>query len=367
MKGARRAPFLVPSMHITSLHITDFRILAEATLDPSPGVNLIWGDNGAGKTSVLEALFLAGRGRSFRHREAGPFIRSGAKSARVVLRTEDDEGRAHTLGVERAPKEQRVRLDGEDLQRRSDQVRALPLQLLTPNSHALIEGPPELRRRYLDLGLFHVEHGYHRDYADYQRALRQRNAALRAQPGGAHTWDHTLAGIANRLHAAREGYVARLSVAAMQSVDRLAPGLSVSVALRPGWDTGGDLAAQLAQRLEMDRRQGFTGIGPHRADIVIRAEHADAAKRLSRGQQKLVVLALLCGQVAVQRSLGVESPVLLLDDLAAELDATHRQRVMDELALLGVQSFITAVDVDSLPIGGDAGVFHVEQGGRLAG
>lgn len=353
-------------MRISSIAITDFRVLADLAIDPAAGVNLIWGDNGSGKTSILEAIFLAGRGRSFRHREAGPFIRSGTQAARVIVRTRDDAGHPHVLGVERGARAQQVRLDGADLKRRSDQVRALPLQLLTPNSHALIEGPPELRRRYLDLGLFHVEQGYHRQLGDYQRTLRQRNAALRDQPGMAPTWDPGLAELAKQLHAARVQYTDRLATAAAAALAEFAPGLSVGLTLRAGWDEGRDLAQQLRDRLEIDKRQGFTGIGPHRADIVIRAGEVDAAKRLSRGQQKLVVLALLIGQVQVQRELGAERPVLLLDDLAAELDRIHRARVMGVLADLDVQSFVSCVDDTSLPLPDDAQVFHVEQGGRLA-
>jgi DNA replication and repair protein RecF len=354
-------------MLIESLKITDFRILTDVSLRPSSGLNLIWGDNGAGKTSILEALYLAARGRSFRHQEAGPFIRTGASKARVVVKTQDEMGRHHVLGIERSAREQLVRLDGTNLQRRSEQVRALPLQILTPNSHALIEGPPELRRRYLDLGLFHVEQAYHRWYSDYQRALRQRNAALRTQPRTAATWDHALAEAAILLHQSRDNYIRLLAEAAEAALLRMTPGIQISLVHRPGWDPDTELSAQLASRFEMDCRQGFTGIGPHRADIQIRAEHVDAAKRLSRGQQKLVVIALMLGQVAVQQSKISCTPVLLLDDLPAELDRTHRERVMTELRSLSAQALITSVEPDSLPMGSGAGMFHVEQGGRLAG
>lgn len=352
-------------MRIENLSISDFRVLQHLELKPAARLNLIWGDNGAGKTSILEAVFLAARGRSFRHQEAGPFIRTGSAHSRVVLHLEDDSGRHHVLGLERGRREQQVRLDGQPLQRRSDQVRALPLQLLTPNSHTLIEGPPELRRRYLDMGLFHVEHGYHHSYTEYQRALRQRNAALRSQPRMATSWDRSLETLAARLHASRLGYVTRLATAAAQVLSRIAPGLSVELGYRPGWDTETGLANQLAQRLETDTRLGFTGVGPHRADIQIRAEHSEAAKRLSRGQQKIVLLALVLGQVAVHRELAIGVPVLLLDDLPAELDRAHRERVVAELRDQSVQTLITSVDHDSLPVGSDWGVFHVEQGGRL--
>lgn len=353
-------------MIIETLQISDFRVLEQLRLDLGPGLNLIWGENGAGKTSVLEAVFLAGRGRSFRHQEAGPFVRTGGQAARVVVKGHDAHGRGHVLGIERGPRTQRVKFDGALVARRSDQVRALPLQLLTPNSHALIEGPPELRRRYLDLGLFHVEPRYHQWLSEYQRALRQRNAALRTQPGVAKTWDPGLEEAAACLHAARAHYVDAIGALAESALAQLAPALRVTLEYKPGWDADTGLAAQLATRFEADRRQGFTGAGPHRADIRIRAEDADAAKRLSRGQQKLVLCALLIAQAAVQQERAGSLPVLLLDDLPAELDRTHRAAVTRLLEGLGAQSLITSVDPDSLPLGPGSQMFHVEHGRRVA-
>jgi DNA replication and repair protein RecF len=352
-------------VRIDSLDITDFRVLERLLLQPAPGINLICGDNGAGKTSVLEAVFLAARGRSFRHQEAGPFIRSGATRAQVVVHLTSDQGVGHILGVERGTREQRVRLDSQTIERRSQQVRALPLQVVTPNSHALLEGPPELRRRYLDLGLFHVEHGYHRWYGDYQRALRQRNAALRGHPQIARSWDKQLAELAGELSGARQRFIERLDVELQEILARVAPALQVRLAHRPGWDPAGDLAEQLSERWDQDQRQGFTGIGPHRADLVVQAAQVNAAKRLSRGQQKLVVIGLLLAQTVLQKAGAGESPVLLLDDLPAELDGGHRARVSAELVACQCQALITSVDPSSLPVASDWAVFHVEQGVHL--
>lgn len=353
-------------MRIESVTIQGFRVLQDITLTPAPGLNLIWGDNGVGKTSVLEALFLASRGRSFRHREAGPFIRKGEGRCRVVARLLDDHGKAHVLGVERSAREQIVRYDGANLTRRSEQVRAFPLQIITPSSHALLEGSPELRRRYLDLGLFHVEHGYHRQFSEYQRGLRQRNAALRSQPSVARSWDGQLSEYAAQLDESRTRYVDELSELASETLARLSAGMQVSLQYRPGWDTHASLAEQLAVRWPTDQRQGFTGIGPHRADIVISAEQSDAAKRLSRGQQKLVVAALMLAQARLQQRRCGVSPVLLFDDLPAELDRTHRDRLVGELAASGLQVLITSVESNALSVAEDWGMFHVEQGGVLA-
>jgi DNA replication and repair protein RecF len=354
-------------MYIEKLTIQGFRVFESVTLKPAAGMNVIWGDNGVGKTSVLEALFVASRGRSFRHREAGPFIRKGNVRCRVVVHLVDDQGARHVLGVERAARDQVVRLDGSNLTKRSEQVRALPLQVMTPNSHALLEGAPELRRRYLDLGLFHVEQPYHQWYSDYQRTLRQRNAAIRRQPAIARSWDEQLARYAAQIDRARQKHVDELSNQARDILSRLSPSLKVSLAYRPGWDPDGDLAAQLAGRWQTDQKMGFTGIGPHRADILITAEQSDAAKRLSRGQQKLVVTSLMLAQAKIQQQLTGVSPVILFDDLPAELDRGHRDRVAAELAGMGMQTLITSVEADLLSVKSGWGVFHVEHGGHLAG
>lgn len=353
-------------MRIESVTIQGFRVLQDITLKPVAGLNLIWGDNGVGKTSVLEALYLASRGRSFRHREAGPFIRKGQDHCRVVVKFFDDLGRQHVLGVERAARDQVVRLDGANLVKRSEQLRALPLQIVTPNSHDLLEGPPELRRRFLDLGLFHVEHGYHQSYLDYQRTLRQRNAAIRRQPSIARNWDGQLARYALQLDKSRAWYVSELAMLATECLARISPTLSVTLVYKPGWDVNHDLDVLLAQRWDVDLRQGFTGLGPHRADIMIVAEQSDAAKRLSRGQQKLVVTALVLAQARLlQRHIGV-SPVLLFDDLPAELDRGHRSRLIEELSAIGLQVLITSVELESLPVTKGWGVFHVERDGHLS-
>lgn len=352
-------------MRIESVTIQGFRVLQDVTLKPAAGLNLIWGDNGVGKTSVLEALFLASRGRSFRHREAGPFIRKGDRHCRVVVRLLDDTGRQHVLGIERSAREQLVRLDGQNLSKRSEQVRALPLQIITPNTHTLLEGAPEIRRRYLDLGLFHVEHDYHGWFSAYQRTLRQRNAAIRRQASVARSWDSQLAEYASKLHTARARYLDDLCELVSSCLERLSPTLRVSLRYRPGWDVEADLVGQLAERWDTDHRQGFTGIGPHRADLVITAEQSDAAKRLSRGQQKLVVAALMLGQAQLQKQRIGVSPIILFDDLPAELDRPHRERLTTELARMNLQVLITSVEQETLPLDDDWGVFHVEHGGVL--
>ena len=160
-------------MYIEQLRIHNLRLFAEAEFKPGAGMNLVTGNNGSGKTSLLEAVYLLGRGRSFRHRESAPIIKKDCRECRVVADIMlNSKGRSR-LGIERTGKTLRVRQDNKDLKRRSELFQALPLHLITPRSHEIIERGPELRRRFLDHAMFHVEHGYHISLFNYYHSIKQ--------------------------------------------------------------------------------------------------------------------------------------------------------------------------------------------------
>lgn len=353
-------------MIIKHLQITDFRVLDEFELDALPGVNLIWGGNGAGKTSVLEAIYLAGRGRSFRHREAGPFIRRGCQRTRVVLTTENHLGQGSTLGIERGRRSFELRLDGKNLGKRSDLLRALPVQLITPQSHELLERGPELRRRFLDFGMFHVEPDFHQLQYNFSRVLKQRNAALRSEPRTVAAWDEQFAALSRSIHRLRSRYLDRLQPWIQTILSQLMEGVEVRISYHPGWDARGSLVSALEDKLPVDLKRGFTGLGPHRAEIDFQVQGFAAAKSLSRGQQKLLVCALQFAQAKLMDETIAEAPIMLVDDLPAELDAIHRQRLVDVIEQSRLQTFVTAIEPESLRIGEGWGMFHVEQTGATA-
>lgn len=353
-------------MIIKRLQIFDFRVLDRFSLEAGPGPNLIWGDNGTGKTSVLEAIYLAGRGRSFRHRESGPFIRRDCQSTRVVLSTQNHMGHVSTLGIERGRRAITLRLDGRNLSKRSELLRALPVQLITPQSHELLERGPEMRRRFLDFGMFHVEPQFHRLQLDLSRVLRQRNAALRSQPRTVGAWDEQFASLAKSIHGLRTDYLTRLEPGIHKVLFQLMSDIEVSIAYRPGWDEAVPLVRALEKKLPVDLKRGFTSLGPQRAEIDFQVQGNAAAKSLSRGQQKLLVSALQFAQAQLMAETADESPVMLIDDLPAELDVVHRQRLVDLIEHSGLQCFVTAIEPDMLKLGKQWEMFHVEQKGGSA-
>ena len=354
-------------MPLETLAVTDFRNLAEVRLEAASGLTLITGPNGAGKTSLLEAIYFLGHARSFRTRHAERLIREDRPLLRVTGKVRWPERPATVLGIERERAGQRIRVGGRTPRGLAELVEWLPLQLINQDSHLLLEGGPRYRRRYLDWGLFHVEHEFYGVWRQYVRALKQRNAALRRgePPTVARAWDQALIEAGTRLDLLRRQHLERLLplIQAHQAalVDLPVPEFDY----RRGWPAVHDtLAEALEAGFETDRRRGFTQYGPHRADLAISIDGVAAQEQLSRGQQKQLATALQLAQAeAVVRSTGRKS-IFLVDDLAAELDEAHRAKVLSRLQALDVQAFVTATDDALVPAEGwaDRRLFHVKHG-----
>jgi DNA replication and repair protein RecF len=348
-------------MTVKKLWVRNVRCLEEVTFEAADK-NLIFGENASGKTSLLEALFVLGRGRSFRGAQREGLIRDGQSQALISARVHRAEQTAQLgLGLNRGGPP-RVRVNGQDENSAAVLAEWLPVQVLDPELHRLVEEGPGVRRRFLDWGVFHVEHTFLEHWRRYQRALRQRNAALK-QPskGGLGTWDEQLAAEGEVLNTLRQSYLAGLQPEVEKIGEQLLGG-RIRMTYRPGWPEGKTLAETLEQSRERDRRFGATHAGPHRADLVIDIERHRARGRVSRGQQKMLAASLVLGQLKdLEERKGVRS-VLLLDDIAAELDAGSLARMMEAVAGVGSQLFVTALDRGDVPITGHHAVFHVEQG-----
>lgn len=359
-------------MHLTRLTASGVRNLAPLDLRPDPGLNLVLGDNGAGKTSLLEAVHLLAYGRSFRGRVRDGLIRTGEQALEVFAEWEEPRVARRRAGLRHSGQAWTGRLDGEPVQQLGDLCAALAAITFEPGSHALVTAGAEARRRYLDWGLFHVERdgedAFRLTWRRYARALKQRNALLkqRAPASQLDAWDAELASAAEPLDRQRQAYVDRLQPALQTLSRELVPQLGEGrFEYRPGWRREQlPLADALLLARERDLAAGFTSVGPHRADWRIGHASRPGGETLSRGQAKLTALACLLAQAQDFATQRAHWPVFLLDDLTAELDRGHQERLLARLRASGAQVFVTGTERP----GGLEGagwvpaLFHVEQG-----
>ncbi|MGN0858187.1 MAG: DNA replication/repair protein RecF [Stenotrophomonas sp.] len=359
-------------MQVQRVAVGQFRRFEQGSWEPLAGINLLLGENGIGKTSYLEALHLISHGRSFRGRVRDGLIRQGEQALEVFVQWQDPTGQGGERrgGLRHSGQDWSARLDGEDVAQLGQLCAALAVVTFEPGSHVLISGGSEPRRRFLDWGLFHVEPGFTAQWRRYSRALKQRNALLK-QGASRHTlaaWDHELAQAGEPLTTARQHYLARLQDQLLPLAERLAPSLQIrGLEFHPGWKRQEmPLADALLLAQERDRQQGFTSVGPHRADWSVGYAQLSGREVLSRGQAKLTALACLLAQAADFAGERGHWPVLCLDDLGSELDRHHQGRILDYLQTTPAQVLITATEMPAAFDGRPIAMFHVEHDGMVA-
>jgi DNA replication and repair protein RecF len=354
-------------MQVARLRLRDFRGYAAAEVRLGPGLTVVHGRNGAGKTNLLEALYFGCTGRSCRTSNEREIVRFGAQAARVEVQTQDPEGRAHELAVGFQPGEPKhMRVDGAAVERLSD-VSARPLvSVFLPDRLELVKGPPALRRSHLDQVVAAIWPARAGERRAYSQALAQRNALLtriragRASRESLPAWDAELARHGIALRDDRAATVELLAAPFTAAAGEL--GLTGEATLRyrprstaPDAET---LAAELAERVEGDLERGFTGHGPHRDDLVLARDGRELRVYGSQGEQRLALLALLLAERAALEEERGAPPLLLLDDVMSELDADRRGRLVERLGGAG-QSVITTTDLAHVPGAGDAGVVRL--------
>lgn len=353
-------------MKIEHLRIQGLRCLRAADLALNAALNVFVGDNGAGKTSVLEAVFLLSHARSFRSGARDALLQRGASQLSVYAELQHADGRGSRLGLGREGASWLARLDGQRVPI-SELVRACAVVCFEPGSHALIAGAAEERRGYLDWGVFHVEPEFLGLWRRYQRALKQRNSLLRSPNTALGTlycpWEAEMAASGEAIDRQRADYLDQLRPRLARFAEALLPELgSLELRYRRGWPQEADLALHLAQHRERDRARGHTTLGVHRGDWSIAFEQAPLREHLSRGQEKLTALACVLAQAELFAHERGEWPIVCLDDLAAELDQTHQDAVVSLLAAAGAQVLVTCTEIPPALQSVPCRVFHVEQG-----
>ncbi len=353
-------------MSLKSLAIAGFRNLRDTDLVFSSRLNLFTGENAAGKTSLLEAIYILGRASSFRSSSLDRAICHQQEGFTLVAQLESGE-RTLPVGIRRTPGQLLARIDGRPVRRLSELAALFPLQWVGGNIHELLEGGPPLRRQFMDWGLFHVKQDYIPAWKQFQKLLKQRNAALRAArpPREISVWDRDLAASAELLDRHRSSYLAEVGKDLTTIMEEfLENSADLDIQYRRGWSADRDYRTILEESLASDREQGFTRRGPQRADFSLRYQSRPVTEALSRGQQKLLVIGLKLAQALLLRRETGRRSLFLLDDIGAELDLPNQTRVMRKLGELDAQVFATAIDFPAgLVLDGEAStLFHVKHG-----
>lgn len=354
-------------MALLNLQLKDFRNIRHARLVPAPGINLLVGPNGSGKTSILEAIHYLGFGRSFRTHLTGRVILQGEQSftlfARVAREPESlPVGLSKTRGGGT-----RLKVGGRIADRLADLAHILPIQLIHPEGYNLLTGGPKLRRAYLDWGLFYSHREFFAAWGRFRRLLKQRNALLRQQRPWRELsyWDTQLVAAGEQLTGFRQQYAEAISPVIRDIATDFLPEFDFTFDFFRGWDRQSELARVLEQGYERDLSLGYTQSGPHKAEIRIKARGMPVQDLLSRGQLKLLVCAMRLAQGLYLKQQSGQDCIFLIDDFASELDEQKRSLLAERLNQLGAQVFISAIDITQLGqmiTRDNSKLFHVKQG-----
>jgi len=354
-------------LHIRSLYIQHFRNISEQSLSFSEKINLFYGNNGAGKTALLEAIYYLASGRSFRVNVNKKMVQQQAESAiiRVKLEKNDLE---HIIGVElTSAGSRKLHIDGEKTRRLSLVAQLLPVLAINAfNMRFFIEGPT-LRRKFLDWGAFHYYPEYSSIWRQFNKAWQQRNMALKKGLANDQIscWDNEFVETAEMIDKMRRKYVDELNRLLLPTLQDFLQEKNLRLEYKKGWDAEASLEAILKQTFFEDCQSGYTQCGPHRADLNLYVGDALAQDYLSQGQQKIAAYAFYLSQGRLFAQQHGYAPIFLIDDLPAELDVDKRSLVAQTLNELKAQIFITGVsrnDLEPFLGHGNCPAFHVKHG-----
>ncbi|MDH5425359.1 MAG: DNA replication/repair protein RecF [Gammaproteobacteria bacterium] len=353
-------------MSLAYLESQGFRNIKQLGIEPCPTVNLIYGDNASGKTSLLETIYYLAHGRSFLTNKIKDIMNVDAQRMHIFSKLQSTQDRLIPAGILHDREKLLIKLDGEKISRLSDLAIQLPVIALHPESHQLVSGGPNERRQFIDWGLFHVEQSFYSIWQRYQKALKQRNAALRSkQPAKSfHIWDKQIIDTANIIDQLRANYIQSLQSLVNQFQTLLFDDKEIKISYQRGWNKDNDLAFVLQQGFNTDMERGFTHAGPHRADLRFKINGLNAETAVSRGQQKTLVVLLRLMQGLLFNQATNKNSVILFDDLPAELDIQHRQKILKMMSELPAQIFITSIEKNAvdLSLWPEQKMFHVEHG-----
>lgn len=359
-------------MWLKQLSIENCRLITKASLELSANANLLIGDNASGKSSCLEALSILSRGRSFRSPRIQEIIRHSEKTLTVAGKIQDDEtGSEYPLGISKTATETKIRINHADINQQAELSSHLPLTIVHPETLDILSGGPAQRRALLDWVAFYRSADFHQDWKSYQRILKQRNVCLRDehQRFALQHWTEQMVNLQPRIHQFR----CEALDALIEALDSLTPlfthtgkpklklfsGFPASVAM----DDVDAIQGYLAARKEQEIQHGMSLYGCHRGDINVLVEGVPAARYASRGQLKMLGVALLLAQSQAITTKAQKRGIIAIDDLISELDASNQTLLYRVLRQTDQQLIVTGTETPGNGELLDMGkMFHVEHG-----
>lgn len=354
-------------MSVKELHTINFRNLASNKLALHSDLNFLVGDNGSGKSSLLESLFYLGHGKSFRTSKVDSLIQIGFDDFIISVKSNENT----QLGIQRNKLgESKIKINGLASSKLSDLAKNIAVQIVTPESFKLFFGGPKERRKFVDLGLFHVEHSFSSEWKLFQRVYKQRNACLRTKLGLEQLdyWTDEFCRLSENIASLRKGYIESLKQELHYWLKIMLPtyGKDISIQYLQGWNNKKELSDILQENKYKELEKGFSLYGAQKFDIRFLIDNASIEHRLSRGQQKLFLLALTFAQSKLIEQVKRIKPILLIDDIGAELDHSSRKAMFLAYQQLNCQTIISAIDRVALepliPDDNNYNMFHVEHG-----
>lgn len=356
-------------MYLKNFQCQGVRNLRPLKIELAAGLNIFYGINGAGKSSVLEAISLLTSGRSFRTSKVESVTQNSSND--FAMFGETDTSLRLGLGFNKLNKKKTIKINGEVSKALSKLSKIYPTQVLSPESYHLIDSGPGERRKYLDWCLFHVEHSYLHNWKSYSQVLKQRNALLRNSKAVNHEaigpWDKQLVEAEKLITVQRRNILQGLEEQLRQIVAELdldfASGITIDY--YPGYTD--EFSSKLAANRKVDFESGFTKAGPHKADLRIKVEGKLAKDYLSRGQKKVLINALFLAQTSLLKKLVAKESLFVIDDFTSELDTSNQKALLRILlSQNNVQIILSCLHLESLnwlkTRYNRAHMFHVEHG-----
>ncbi len=361
-------------MQLTRLQLKHFRNYAELDVEFHPHINILTGQNGQGKTNILESIYCLSLVKSFRTSKDAEMVRFGQEESIISGDYRSDQGVSHKIVVVQTGRKKTISLDSKRVNRHSDLIGQFPLVLFSPEDHRITSGTPAERRKFLDILLSQANRGYLKTLQEYQRILRQRNQLLalfaerKISRRELEIWDETLAEAGCKIIENRSSFLQSIAESLKEyynsiSEDKGTLEIHYAHASARKITTKEEYLEALTGVFAKEVAVSKTIIGPHRDDIVLTIEGRDVRKHASRGEQKSVLLALKLIELNyLKKKTGVD-PVLLLDDIYSELDTNRQKQVLETICRFG-QTFITSATKINFP-SPDSSTYMVTNGNLI--